>query len=145
MKAIVLILLVGISLSYNPGAAVSYAHQYCQKYNKNYNNYKNSGGDCANFVSQCMTAGGQSFDGCGGRNSYGMVPSVSDLKNCLTSKGWRQTTRNFQGGYPFFLKSGSHAMLANYISGSRIYYFAHTKDRCGDTSISMSSVDTYSL
>ena len=58
MKAIVLILLVGISLSYNPGAAVSYAHQYCQKYNKNYNNYKNSGGDCANFVSQCIVLGG---------------------------------------------------------------------------------------
>ena len=143
MKAIILILIFGISLlSYNPGGAIAYASQYCRNYNPSFNSY--AGHDCANFVSQCMTAGGQSFDGCGGRNGYGMIPGVSNLKNCLTSKGWRQTTRNFQGGYPFFIRGGSHAMLANYISNNRIYYFAHTEDRCGDESIPMSSVDTYS-
>ena len=144
MKAIILILIFGISLSsYNPGGAIAYASQYCKNYNPSYNSY--AGHDCANFVSQCMTAGYQSFDGCNGRNAYGMIPRVADLKNCLKAKGWRQTTRNFQSGYPFFLKSGSHAMLAGTVSGSTIYYYAHTEDRCGEVPISMSKVDTYSI
>ena len=140
MKAIVIVLLVGISLSYNPGAAVSYARSHC-------NNYKGRGGDCANFVSQCMHAGGQGFDGCGSRDNKGMLPGVAGLKSCLSSKGWksyRSKPNNFRAGYPIFLKSGSHAMLATGVSGGNIIFCAHTNDRC-DASISAGSVDFYSL
>ena len=147
MKAIVIVLLVGISLSYNPGAAVSYARSHCNNYNPNYNNYKGRGGDCANFVSQCMHAGGQSFDGCGSRDNKGMLPGVAGLKSCLSSKGWksyRSKPNNFRAGYPIFLKSGSHAMLATGVSGGNIIFCAHTNDRC-DASISAGSVDFYSL
>ena len=54
MKIIAILLLLGISLSYNPEDAVSYAKTYCYKYNPSYNNYKGNYGDGANFVSQCM-------------------------------------------------------------------------------------------
>ena len=146
MKAIVIVLLVGISLSYNPGAAISYARSHCNNYNPAYNNYKGRGGDCANFVSQCMHAGGQSFDGCGSRDNKGMLPGVAGLKSCLSSKGWRgygSKPNNFRAGYPIFLKSGSHAMLATGVNGNTIVFCAHTNDRC-DASISAGSVDFYS-
>lgn len=43
---------------YNASAAVSYAKTYWSHYNPNYSNYNDIGGDCANFVSQCLHAGG---------------------------------------------------------------------------------------
>ena len=105
MKTILISLLIGISLSYNPWGAINYANAYCSSYNPAFNNYRNSGGDCANFVSQCLTAGGFSLAGCGGTDNKGMIPGVSNLKNCLTSRGWRASGSmppNFQMGYPIF-------------------------------------------
>ncbi|MGN1223735.1 MAG: amidase domain-containing protein [Ruminococcus sp.] len=43
---------------YDASAAVSYAKTYWSHYNPNYANYNDIGGDCANFVSQCLHAGG---------------------------------------------------------------------------------------
>ena len=48
---------------YDPQAAVNYAHQYALNYNPAYSSWKGRGGDCANFASQCLTAGGLSQDG----------------------------------------------------------------------------------
>lgn len=47
---------------YNPLTAARYAiqHSATSNYNKNYPNY-HSGGDCTNFVSQCLVAGGISM------------------------------------------------------------------------------------
>ena len=53
-----------IASAYNASAAVSYANTYWSNYNPNYSNYNSIGGDCANFVSQCLVAGGmQMTDG----------------------------------------------------------------------------------
>ena len=151
MKTILIILLIGISLSYNPWGAINYANAYCSSYNPAFNNYKGRGGDCANFVSQCLTAGGFSLAGCGGTDNKGMIPGVSNLKNCLTSRGWRVSGSmppNFQMGYPIFAKAYSHAMLATGISGGTsggyVFYCAHTTDRC-NARIPMSDVDFYYL
>jgi hypothetical protein len=38
--------------------SVNYAHTYCFSYNGSYCNYNYCGGDCANFVSQSLRAGG---------------------------------------------------------------------------------------
>ena len=43
---------------YNGGAAATYADTYWQKYNSAYPSFANSGGDCTNFVSQALYAGG---------------------------------------------------------------------------------------
>lgn len=41
---------------YDRDAAVAYARQYALSFNSQYANYANSGGDCMNFVSQCLHA-----------------------------------------------------------------------------------------
>ena len=48
-----------IPYSYNRDNAIAYGDKYCINYNlAKYNSYKGRGGDCANFVSQCLYAGG---------------------------------------------------------------------------------------
>lgn len=43
---------------YSPTKAKDYAHKWAFSYNSAYNNYSSNGGDCTNFVSQCLEAGG---------------------------------------------------------------------------------------
>ena len=43
---------------YDRHAAVSYARKYALNYNTEYKNFNDSGGDCTNFISQCLKAGG---------------------------------------------------------------------------------------
>ena len=136
MKAYIIILLLGISLSYNPKAAIEYANKYCSNYNKIFYNYnsENDGRDSANFVSQCLHEGGQSFEGCNGVDLKGMIPRVSDLKACLLSKGWKSSLGvkpvNFKAGYPIFIKNYHRAMLATDVKGDTINYSGHSPDRC---------------
>lgn len=48
---------------YDYNAARTYAHTYYQNYNLDeYPNLNGIGGDCANFVSQCIYAGGKAMD-----------------------------------------------------------------------------------
>ena len=81
MKLTLLIALMGLALSYNAGAAVAYATKHCKIYNENYNTYP--GVDCANFVSQCLIAGGQSLSDCVGLDKKGAIPSINKLQSCL--------------------------------------------------------------
>ena len=138
MKTIILLFLIGFSLSYDRGAAVNYARSYCQNYNGNYANYRNDGGDCANFVSQCMIAGGMNFRSCSVSwiDGHGCLPRVADLKSCLKQKGWKSSTSRpagFKAGYPIFSTTHSHAMIATGISGNNIIFCGHTNDRCDST------------
>ena len=43
---------------YDANKAVEYAKKYYKNYNLNYYNFAAIGGDCTNFVSQCIHAGG---------------------------------------------------------------------------------------
>ncbi len=43
---------------YNRAAAVAYARKWAMSRNPNYYDYEKLGGDCTNFVSQCLYAGG---------------------------------------------------------------------------------------
>lgn len=43
---------------YSPSKAVSYAHRWVNSFSPQYMNFDNNGGDCTNFVSQCLVAGG---------------------------------------------------------------------------------------
>ena len=49
---------VGAALAYNGPAAAQYADTYWSSYNKQYPSFANQGGDCTNFVSQALYAGG---------------------------------------------------------------------------------------
>ncbi|MDR1563458.1 MAG: cell wall-binding repeat-containing protein [Oscillospiraceae bacterium] len=48
--------------AYSRTAVAAYADKYAIKYNTAYSNYNPWGGDCANFVSQCIYAGGLKQD-----------------------------------------------------------------------------------
>ena len=45
-------------LEYNRQKAVEYARKYALDYNLNYFRFNGIGGDCTNFISQCLLAGG---------------------------------------------------------------------------------------
>ena len=134
MKSLIILLLIGFSLSYNTGGAISYAKKYCNHYNHNYHDYSRSGGDCANFVSQCLIAGGLKLGGCKGLDNKGAIPYVPNLRSCLQQKGWKHTqgvTNKFKAGYPFF-EGNKHAMIATGVNGKTITYCGHTNDRCNN-------------
>jgi hypothetical protein len=46
------------TLAWNYTAMLNYANTYWDNYNPNYRSYGGEGGDCTNFISQIMTAGG---------------------------------------------------------------------------------------
>ena len=71
---------------------------------------------------------------------------VSNLKSCLTKKGWKSKTglpKGFKGGYPFF-NGNQYAMIATGVSGSTVTYCSHFPDTCGKTT-SGSNYDYYYL
>ena len=145
MKYFLFTLLIALSISYNGDNAVTYALKYCRNYNKAYNKYP--GVDCANFVSQCLKAGGFDFSNCAGQDSKGMIINCGNLRNCLKNKGWKSASTRpaaFKKGYPFFLNDYSHVMLATKINSGSVSYAGHTNDRCGDVTIS-SGVTYYYL
>ena len=135
MKAILICLILGLTLSYDPQAAIAYADTYCRNYNPRYNNYPEYiRGNAAHFISECLRAGGLDFSGCANLNKEGMIPDYVSLQNCLVYKyGWKKyTTRppNYKPGYPTFLKYGPNAFLVVGIQGDNLYIDSHTPDRC---------------
>lgn len=54
---------ISLFAAYNRTNAVNYALTYYQNYNSAYPNMSSLGGDCANFVSQCLLAGGKAMEG----------------------------------------------------------------------------------
>ena len=66
---------VSAATVYNPAKAVAYARQYALNYNSAFYNYAPEGGDCANFVSQCLAEGGLAPN-----NSWGVYEQGGKLK-----------------------------------------------------------------
>lgn len=50
---------VGDVFAYSSSSAVNYAHNWAKGYNSNYKSF--DGGDCTNYVSQCVVAGGKNM------------------------------------------------------------------------------------
>ena len=92
MKYFALLLCIAIAVhAYDRDAAFNYAYRYWDTYNRNYHNYNSEGGDCANFVSQCLIAGGFNLVSlCGSGVAVGVggtVISTSALGKCLKNSG----------------------------------------------------------
>ena len=131
MKIIILLLLIGLSLTYDRSAAIKYARTLCSSYH--YPEYEQTS---ASFVSQCMIAGGMNFNSCsiGWRDEHGGFPRATDLKSCLQQKGWKHSSSrpaSFKAGYPIFSTQYEHAMLATAISGNSVRFA--TPDVCDRT------------
>jgi len=96
--------------SYSPANAASYAEQWWNAYNPAYANYNNSGGDCANFGSQCLKAGGMNLSNGPGLDGYGCIIACDNLhKNFTTYQGCNSST-TYSGhktsGYPTWFTQG---------------------------------------
>jgi hypothetical protein len=57
-------------MTYNRRRAVEYAHKWAMARNPQYLDFHGLGGDCTNFVSQCLLAGGFPMNGRGGMGWY---------------------------------------------------------------------------
>jgi hypothetical protein len=111
-----LLILIQNIISYDPRKAISYAKEWAHKRNPKYHDYSNEGGDCANFVSQCLIAGGFSTSGCyGNYGPGGTIPYVPNIETCLVKKGWKKATSMPAKGVPaggvITFNSGSHTAL----------------------------------
>ncbi len=79
---------VAESQGYDRAAAVAYAGAWCSGRNPAYCDYGPSGGDCANFVSQALIAGGI---GLGGPGCGGTIPGGGELSDRLRELGWESS------------------------------------------------------
>ncbi len=101
------------SYRYDRTAVVNYADEYWLDYNTDdYNDYSGGGGDCANYVSQCLIAGGlnlwQGRYG-GGENvdSKGTMPFCDYLHQHLTTfQNVTHVTIDTSGSPPDWLEPG---------------------------------------
>ncbi len=136
---------------YDRQAAYGYAYKWWSGRNPHYNDYSSSGGDCANFGSQCLIAGGLSlwkgYDGNGGgvyNNSNGTIPFCDYLHDNLVKyqnvKFAYVTSNNFS--VPSWLEVGDiiifgnasgdhwqHTTVVVYRNGNEVNVTAHSTDR----------------
>lgn len=125
---------------YNRSAVIDYINLYWDNYNEDYYNFAPLGGDCANFVTQCLVVGGRDpYD----PHYYPVWTSIDysptfyhTLKYLipfLETIAFRQIgdTTNLQVGDLIFWKDGErfkHTAIIVEISDS-IYYSGHTTNR----------------
>ena len=88
MKATILLICLALISCYNRDKAYNYAKKWWNDFNlKKYANYNPVGGDCANFVSQCLIAGGLDLvKMCGSSAAWGKggtIPGVSAMASCF--------------------------------------------------------------
>ena len=117
--------------SYNRIAARDYAYKYWSSYNPAYTSYKGNGGDCANFVSQCIHAGGIPTDATWKADSVSWI-RASAVPSYMMNKGYATKTSytNATAGSFAYTSSGAgHAVLVTINDGAKIAYTAHTTDR----------------
>ena len=115
--------------SYNRIAARDYAYKYWSSYNPAYTSYKGNGGDCANFVSQCLHAGGIPTDATWKADSWiraSAVPSYMMNKGYATKTSYTNATA---GSFAYTSSGAGHAVLVTINDGAKIAYTAHTTDR----------------
>ena len=73
--------------AYNGIKARNYALRYAKNYNPEYQDYNGRGGDCTNFASQCIYAGGIPTDNVWYKDSHAWI-RVVELRNWLLKKGY---------------------------------------------------------
>ncbi len=100
--------------SYSWSKVKSYIDQYWNTFNRAYPDWTNYGGDCANFVSQCLYAGGKSMVGTPGTSS------AADNWNNWFSTGSANSTTNVSSTW-----RGANAFKSFWLSKGQGYkYYA---------------------
>lgn len=131
--------------TYNRNAAVKYARQFALNPNPNFYHFGGIGGDCTNFISQCLLAGGAimqySPSGWFYNSSYDRSPSwtsVKELQKFLLNfsiggpKASIVTLSEIEIGDIIQLKQNpirfNHTVIVTEIRQGEIYVCAHSND-----------------
>ena len=123
---------------YDPAAAAAYALKYWQNYNPNYSNYNSIGGDCCNFVSQCLHAGGLQMDGSWFWYSYSNHSASWTL--CTALKTYLVGTlgcafipspsaAQIDVGDVLYFNNGGHVMICSEKINGQVWVCGHNADR----------------
>ena len=130
---------------YNRAAAVEYARKWALSYNPAYYHFGGIGGDCTNFISQCLFAGGQKMNYAANGwfyiNAERRSPSwagVNELNAFLLSdhtvgpKAELSSLRMLEVGDIIQLRQNptrfNHSLIISRITQSEIYVCAHSND-----------------
>lgn len=111
--------------------AYNYAKTYWNKRNTKYNYY--SGRNCANFVSQCLVAGGLPTNSTWKNGTYAFV-NCTGLKNYFVNN-YKVTYKSYPSasyikpGDVIYTDGGGHVMFVMKVSGNTIYASANTNNR----------------
>lgn len=141
---------------YDVDAVIAYSDKYALNYNTAYYNFNPNGGDCANFVSQCISAGGMPQVVCNTYGTSGWFYKAANNRSATWTgapqlKTWmannrgvliaNPTSAQMYAGSPFFSNDSGHAMICvgNNTAGSPIFS-AHNNDRWREK-IDLSSVN----
>ncbi len=133
-------------MEYNRKAAAEYARDWALKYNPRYYHFGGIGGDCTNYISQCLFAGGAKMDFNQNLGWYYLSlnkrsPSwsgVEELYSYLTRtkgrglKGEIWPLNKLQIGDIIQLRQNpyryNHTVIITKIEGGQIYVCAHSND-----------------
>lgn len=146
--------------TYSRTNAVNYAQTYWNNYNPNYPDWTPYGGDCANFVSQCLKAGGKPMT-VGPATDFSYWFSSGNTANVNNvSSTWRgadafrhywqvnatkyKTFTSFSGAYNYGFKGdavtwlnsngrGFHTVIIAGYSNGDLIYSAHTANTFTDS------------
>lgn len=127
---------LNITSDYNATKARDYAHKYWEKYNPAYPRY--AGNDCANFVSQCVLAGGLKITSNGST-----LPLCSNLLNRLVAMGgtvtYKPSAKDIAAGDVLFYYNANgstysnvaleHTAIVCEVKNGVPWVCAHTNDR----------------
>ena len=132
--------------NYDRNKAVEYARKHALSYNSNFYNFTGIGGDCTNFISQCLLAGGgiMNFDKFNGwfyvdsNNRSPSWTSVAYLQKFLLNNkstgpfGEISNIYNLEIGDLIQLRQNpshfNHTLIISKIIAGQIYVCAHTND-----------------
>jgi len=142
MKKIIIFIFLVYSLNafyYNRNAAVNYASQWCDKFNPSYKVPEIERRDCANFVSQCLIAGGLNlFDPCNPERSglherlktYTSVAALKNFLECIAEEDDDPSCVRIGDVVIFYLPDGTpyHSAIVTQVNPIRISY--HSENRC---------------
>jgi hypothetical protein len=135
-------------LAYNYGAMAAYLERYWSNYNSAYRQFNEVGGDCTNFASQALRAGGWSDD-------LGWYRSAENWWYNSANETWSWINVNFWASFAYTYsrrvtslsnvwymgigdvlqvdgtRNGSkdHTMMVSYVSGGTPYLTYHTTNR----------------
>lgn len=110
----------------NRTAAVEYANTYYVNYNPNYPNLHYLGGDCTNFASQCLVAGGKVMDDawrCVRRNNiYNTPASVAQLEESWSITNSWMNSSSFDSYWAVNGREVYQCLVAEYASDPFEYF-----------------------